>query len=109
MKATYGFRAVMKAVSGKGDELTDVLMRAVEPDGPASNPECLFFIVTRSLSERDVVHVTEGWASKQAHAENFARASSRAFTEKLSALVADAQYGDDVPVGGKFSAPERER
>lgn len=102
MKATYGFRATMNARPGKGDELTQTLLSAVEPGGPASNPECVFFVVARSLSNRDVVHVTEGWTSKEAHAENFARETSRAFTAKLGALVGDAQYGDDVPVGGKF-------
>jgi quinol monooxygenase YgiN len=104
MKATYGFRAAMKAVSGKGDELAAALMRAVEPDGPASHPACLFFVVTRSLGERDVVHVIEGWTSREAHAENFARAQSQAFTATLAPLVADATYGDDVPVGGKFTS-----
>lgn len=102
MKATYGFRASMKAQPGKGDELVTALLSAVENDGPASNPECVFFVVTRSLSNRDVVHVTEGWTSKEAHAENFAREASRAFTAKLGALVAGADYGDDAPAGGKF-------
>lgn len=103
MKPTYGFRATMNARPGQGDALVETLLTAVAPGGPACNPNCLFFVVTRSLAQRDVVHVTEGWTSKEAHAENFASESSRAFMAKLGALVGDgAQYGDDLPVGGKF-------
>lgn len=102
MKARHGFRATMKAAPGKGDVLVQTLLAAVAPGGPASNPECVFFVVTRSLTNRDEVHVTEGWTSKEAHAENFAREASRTFTASLSGLVTDAQYADDVPVGGKF-------
>src|SRR5262245_38054324 len=101
MKATYGFRATMNAKPGKADELIEALLGAVN-DGPASNPSCVFFVVTRSATQPDVVHLTEGWTSKEAHAENFASERSRAFTAKLAALVGDGtQYSDDVPVGGK--------
>ncbi|MBJ6760283.1 antibiotic biosynthesis monooxygenase [Myxococcaceae bacterium JPH2] len=92
----------MNALPGQGDTLTELLLSAVSDGGPASNPSCVFFLVTRSASHRDVVHVTEGWVSKEAHAENFSREVSRAFTAKVGALVSDAQYGDDVPAGGKF-------
>jgi quinol monooxygenase YgiN len=102
MKATYGFRATMTAHLGKGDALVALLLDATRGEGPATNPACVFFVVTRSLAERDVVHVTEGWTSKEAHAENFGREASRAFTAELAPLIAGAQYGDDVPVGGKF-------
>lgn len=103
MKATYGFRATMKAQPGKGDALTRLLLDATRDGGPASNPACVFFVVSRSASDADVVHVTEGWTTKEAHAENFAREASRAFTASLGPLVATAAYGDDTPVGGKFA------
>ena len=93
MKATYGFHATMTARAGKGDELVETLLSAVEDDGPAANPNCVFFLVTRSAADRDVVHVTEGWTSKQ-----------EMFTAKLAALIGgEAKYSDDVPVGGRFN------
>jgi hypothetical protein len=52
-----------------------------------------------------VVHVTEGWATKDAHAANFAKEESKALVAKLAQLVTgDAQYQDEVPVGGIFRA-----
>lgn len=104
MKATYGFRATMNAHPGKGDELAELLLGAVKDNGPAANPNCVFFVVTRSANHRDVVHLTEGWTSKEAHAENFASEQSRAFTAKLATLVGEGtQYTDEVPAGGKFA------
>ena len=71
MKATYGFRATMTARPGKGDELLDLLLSATT-DGPAANDACVVFLVGRSASNCDVVHVTEGWTTREAHAKNFA-------------------------------------
>ena len=104
MKATYGFHATMNAREGKGDELVETLLSAVGDDGPAANPECVFFLVARSAADRDVVHVTEGWTSKEAHAANFGTEKSKRFTAKLAVLIGgEATYSDDVPVGGRFN------
>jgi quinol monooxygenase YgiN len=102
MKATYGFRATMTARSGKGDELVDLLLSATT-DGPAANDACVVFLVGRSASNRDVVHVTEGWTTQEAHAENFATDHAKAFTARIAALVGgEVQYQDELPVGGRF-------
>jgi hypothetical protein len=37
MKATYGFRATMKARPAKGDELVTLLLTATTGSGPATN------------------------------------------------------------------------
>ena len=71
MKATYGFRATMTARPGKGDELVDLLLSATT-DGSGPSEHCVVYLVGRSASNRDVVHVTEGWTTREAHAENFA-------------------------------------
>jgi quinol monooxygenase YgiN len=102
MKATYGFRATMTAHPGKGDELVTLLLSATSGTGPATNGNCVVFLVGRSASNGDIVHVTEGWTTKEAHAENFASERAKAFTAKIAPLVAEAQYQDEVPVGGKF-------
>ena len=103
MKATYGFHATMTARPGKGDELIDVLLSATTGMGPATSENCLLFLVGRSASNKDVVYVTEGWTTKEAHAEMFATEAARAHLEKVLPLISDgAQYQDEVPVGGKF-------
>ena len=102
MKATYGFRATMTARPGKGDELVDLLLRATT-DGPAANDACVLFLVARSASNGDLVHVTEGWTTQEAHAANFASDHARAFTARIAPLIGgEVQYQDEVPVGGTF-------
>jgi quinol monooxygenase YgiN len=97
MNATYGFRATMTARPGKGDELVALLLTA------ATDEACLLYLVGRSASNRDVVHVTEGWTSKEAHAANFASERAKVFVARIAPLVVDqGEYQDEVPVGGKF-------
>ena len=64
---------------------------------------CLFCGIVAGDIDADVVHVTEGWTSREAHAENFASARAQAFVAKLAPLVGgEARYEDEVPVGGFF-------
>ena len=101
MKATYGFHATMTARPGKGNELVDLLLRGTT-DGPAANNACVVFLVGRSASNDDVVHVTEGWTTREAHAANFESDRAKAFTARIAPLVGgEVQYHDEVPVGGK--------
>lgn len=104
-QATHGFHATMTARPGKRDELIELLLSAVAAGGPATNESCLFYIVSRSAGNENVVHVTEGWTTKDAHSANFARDASRALMARISALITDGtQYHDEVPIGGKFPA-----
>lgn len=100
MKATYGFRATLTAHSGKVDELVDVLLTAATGTGPATSENCVAFIGARSATHKDVVYVIEGWTKEDCHGEVFASENAKALTAKLSPLVNDAQYQDEVPVGG---------
>ena len=49
---------MMTARPGKGDELIDVLPSATTGMGPATSENCVLFLVGRSASNKDVVHVT---------------------------------------------------
>jgi quinol monooxygenase YgiN len=105
MQATYGFRATMKSHPGQGDALVALLLSATTDDGPATNTNCLLYLVSRDASDRDLVHVTEGWTSKEAHAANFARPQSQAFIAKLAPMVTgEARYAGEVPAGGQLRA-----
>jgi quinol monooxygenase YgiN len=102
MKATYGYRATLTARPGKGDELIDLLLSATT-EGSGASENCVVYLVGRSASNRDVVHVTEGWTSREAHAENFASEQAKAFVARIVPLLGDElQYQDEVPVGGTF-------
>ncbi len=98
MTAAYGFHATMTARPGKGDEVVALLLSA--PSLP--HPDCVVFLVGRSAADPDVVHVTEGWTSPEAHAAFFATEPARALVAELQPLLAgDSQYTDEIPVGGK--------
>ena len=107
MKATYGFRATVTARPGKGDELVALLLSATSGEGPATNEDCVCFLVGRSVSNPDVVSIWEGWTTKEAHAKNFASERAKAFTAKIVALAAlvagDGRYEEEVPFGGKWA------
>jgi len=103
MKTTYGFRATMVARPVRGDELAALLLTAASGTDSAAHEDGVLYLVGRSASNRDVVHVTEGWTTKASHAASFASPRARAFLAELAPLVTgEAQYQDEVPVGGSF-------
>ncbi|MEE6258594.1 putative quinol monooxygenase [Plantactinospora sonchi] len=100
MKIGHGFHATMTARPGEGDALVELLL-----DAPVtSHQDCLVFLVGRSASNSDIVHVTEGWTSREAHSDFFASAAAQAYTARFAPLLAhDPRYADEVPVGGKVA------
>lgn len=98
MAINHGFHATMTAQPGRRDELIALLLDA--PSLP--NEDCVVFLVGRSASDPDVVHVTEGWTSAEVHSAFFASATAQAFTAKVQQLLTgESSYLDEVPVGGK--------
>ncbi len=94
----HGFHATMTARPGQGDALVALLLAA--PSLP--NPDCVVFLVGRSAGNPDVVFVTEGWTSRDAHGAFFASDAAQAFITALAPLIAgESTYVDEVPVGGK--------
>jgi quinol monooxygenase YgiN len=94
----HGFHATMTARPGRGDQLVAMLLAA--PSLP--HPDCVVFLVGRSAGNPDVVHVTEGWTSLQAHAAFFATGPAQELVARLQPLLTgESQYSDEVPVGGK--------
>ncbi|MEX5633358.1 putative quinol monooxygenase [Parafrankia sp. FMc2] len=98
MTVSHGFHATLTAQPGRGDELVGLLL-----DSPSLPVEdCVVFLIGRSAGNPDIVHVTEGWTSEEAHGRFFATGAARALTEKIQPLLADEpRYVDEVPVGGK--------
>ncbi|MGN9911254.1 putative quinol monooxygenase [Phytohabitans sp. LJ34] len=98
MTVKHGFHATMTALPGKGDEVIALLL-----DAPSlANVDCVVFLVGRSASNPDVVYVTEGWTSPEAHSAFFATEPAQALVAKLQPLMAgESRYTDELPVGGK--------
>jgi quinol monooxygenase YgiN len=98
MDVAHGFHATMTARPGMGDAVVELLLGAPS----FSADDCVVFLVSRSAGNKDIVHVTEGWRSEQAHALFFATDAAQALVAELQPLlVGESQYTDAVPVGGK--------
>ncbi|WP_329789996.1 antibiotic biosynthesis monooxygenase [Lentzea sp. DG1S-22] len=98
MKVAYGFHATMTARPGKGDEVVELLL-----DAPSLTDDgCVVFLVGRSAANPDVVHVTEGWTTAEAHGTFFTSEEAQALVAKLRRLLdGEPAHLDAVPVGGK--------
>ena len=98
MTVGHGFHATMTAQPGKVDQLVDLLLKAPSLD----NDDCVVFLVARSIGNPDVVSVTEGWTTAQAHSAFFATDAAQDLVAKLQPLLAgEPAYRDEVPIGGK--------
>jgi len=98
MPISYGFHATITAQPGQGDALVELLLGAPS----LTHADCLVFLVGRSESNPDVVFVTEGWSSREAHGRFFASEPAQTYVARFAPLVAgDSVYLDEVPVGGK--------
>ena len=101
MIATHGFHVTMTAQPGRREELIEVLLGGAST-GPASCEACVVFLVGRSASNPDVVYVTEGWTSAEAHEEVLAIEATQVYRQRVRSLVADiTQIVDEIPVGGR--------
>lgn len=116
MTDTYGFHATMTARPGMGDQLVELLLSGLDDGNPAASEHCLVYLVSRSASDPDRVHLVEGWTSQDDHHRLFAGAAAQAMVARFADVLAgDAPYADFVPVGGKADlgglgpAPARDR
>lgn len=102
MTAEYGFNATLTARPGMGDRLVDLLLTGLDEGSPAASEYCLVYLVCRSASDPDVVHVTEGWTSEADHHRVFSGEAAQGIVSRIEGLLAaEPWYTDHVPVGGK--------
>jgi quinol monooxygenase YgiN len=102
MIVNYGFNATMTAKPGMGDRLVDLLLSGLDEGSPAASDFCVVYLVSRSASDPDVVHVTEGWTSEEDHHRIFAGEAAQAIVAQVDGLLAaESAYTDYVPVRGK--------
>ena len=102
MPITYGFTSTMTAKPGLGDEVVDLLVSGLEPGRPAASEHCHLYLVSRSASDPDVVHVAEGWTSEEEHHRLFVTPAAQELVAGFTDLLAgEPAYTDLVPVRGK--------
>jgi quinol monooxygenase YgiN len=99
---SYGFSATMTAKPGRGDELVQLILSGLDEGNPAASAYCLVYLVSRSASDPDVVHLIEGWTTEEDHHRLFSGDAAQALVAKFADVLAkESVYGDLVPVGGK--------
>lgn len=92
------------SATGEGRRAGRVPSQRRNRSRPRANDDCVVFLVGRSATDNDVVYVTEGWTSKEAHETFFAGEAANAVLAGIEPLLAgDTRYLDEVPVGGKFA------
>ncbi|MFD1659164.1 putative quinol monooxygenase [Streptomyces caeni] len=102
MIVNYGFNATLTAEPGMGDRLVDLLLTGLNEGSPGASEHCVVYLVSRSASDPDVVHVTEGWTSEEEHHRLFAGEAAQAIVARIAGLLAkEPEYTDYVPVRGK--------
>ncbi|MFD3494611.1 putative quinol monooxygenase [Streptomyces sp. NPDC058690] len=102
MIADYGFNATLTAKPGMGDHLVDLLLTGLNEGSPGASDHCVVYLVSRSASDPDIVHVTEGWTSHEDHHRIFAGEAAQAIVAQIDGLLAkESMYTDYVPVCGK--------
>ncbi|MGW3447045.1 putative quinol monooxygenase [Streptomyces sp. NPDC001076] len=102
MIANYGFQATLTARPGMGDRLVDLLLTGLHEGSPGASEHCIVYLISRSASDPDVVHVAEGWTSEEDHYRIFAGEAAQAIVAQIDGLLAkESQYTDYVPVRGK--------
>lgn len=72
-----------------GDELVEVLLTGLDEGSPAASEHCVVYLVSRSTSDPDIVHITEGWTSQEEHARVFAGQAAKAIVARVGPLLAE--------------------
>ncbi|MGW7614425.1 putative quinol monooxygenase [Streptomyces antimycoticus] len=105
MIVTYGFNATLTAKPHMGDRLVDLLLTGLNEGNPGASEHCVVYLVSRSASDPDLVHITEGWTSEEDHHRIFAGKAAQAIVAQIDGLLAkESEYTDYLPVRGKAAA-----
>jgi quinol monooxygenase YgiN len=88
------------AQPGRGDELAAILLEAAA--GLEANPDCLLYVVSRSVDDPDSIWVTEAWTDRAAHAASLEDEGARALIARARPIIASfADRAELRPEGGK--------
>lgn len=100
MTERYGLHGSLRAKTGQGDALADLLLEAAASLN--SNTDCILYLVSRAPDDNEVVLVTEVWTSREAHDASLQDAAVKALIQRGMPLIADMPTSTEfVPAGGK--------
>jgi quinol monooxygenase YgiN len=93
----YGLIGKMKAVSGKRDDLSAILLR-----GLVDMPGNLSYIVANDPLDEDALWITEVWTDSKAHEASLALPSVQAAIKEGRPLIAGMErIAATIPIGGQ--------
>lgn len=92
----YGLIGKMTAVSGKRDELIEILL-----EGTGGMPGCLSYVIATDPSNEDAIWVTEVWNSEESHRASLSIPAVRDAIARGQSLIAGFEERTvTTPVGG---------
>ena len=93
----YGLIGKMKAVAGKRDDLSAILLR-----GLADMPGNLSYIVANDPLDEDALWITEVWTDSKAHEASLALPNVQAAIKEGRPLIAGMErIAATIPIGGQ--------
>ncbi|MBS2016324.1 MAG: antibiotic biosynthesis monooxygenase [Deltaproteobacteria bacterium] len=96
----FGLFGKMTAIDGKREALAANLLRAAEL--MADVPGCLVYVVSNSLTDPNVIHVTEIWKDEKSHGASLSMPGVRDLIRETMPLLACQPEGTRfAPLGGK--------
>lgn len=95
----YFLHGKLTAVQGKGDQLSEILLKASKLVSDA--PGCHIYLIGKDENDQDTVWITEVWDSKEDHDNSLKLESVRALIAKaLPLLDGPPQKGQELEILG---------
>ncbi|MGJ8662997.1 MAG: putative quinol monooxygenase [Marinicella sp.] len=102
MSHSFGIQVTLKAVKDKGDYLAQIMLDAAQLI--ENLPGCQAYIVIRSMSDPDLVLITEIWDCQQTHQASLANKEVASLINSTRSLITHMEHHAGRPLNGKNSA-----
>lgn len=95
----YGYINKFTALPGQGNDLLKILLQAAQ--ALETNSDCIQYLIS-TVSEPEVLYVTEIWTSKEAHDDSLEPVEVKAVIAKAMPLIASiSNIAEQRVEGGK--------
>jgi len=92
----YGLIGKIKAVSGKRDELSSILLESAD-----KMPGCLSYVIGKDALDSDAIWVTEVWVDRESHQNSLSLPVVQGAISRGKPLIAGfGERFETIPVGG---------
>lgn len=101
----YGYQGKLKAKTGKGAELAEILLEAAESISGVKG--CHMYMVSLDVADRDIIWVTEVWDSKEDHDNSLKAPGVKELIGRAMPLFdAQPQKGQELEIIGGYGLPD---